>query len=120
VLRRDYPVLIIEEAIIAGDLTGKPTRIPFWVSVEIDASRTENLRIEALAYFCIDDGVCRIGAVVFEIPIEISPAVEKIENEIVSNATEIEEQVPREVKEIALTFQFQDQSDPIASPLRFK
>ncbi|HIG30507.1 MAG TPA: redoxin domain-containing protein [Verrucomicrobiales bacterium] len=120
VLRRDYPLLIIDESIIAGDLTGKPTRIPFRVSDENDASRTENLRIEALAYFCKDDGVCRIGAVVFEIPIEISPAVEKIENEIASNATAIEEQVPREVKEIALTFQFQDQSDPIASPLRFK
>ncbi|MBI4586454.1 MAG: hypothetical protein HY717_20785 [Planctomycetes bacterium] len=73
------PVSIAEESASgpiekAGDLA-----IPL-TSVKEKASGM--LRLEALAYFCKDQGPCRLGAVLFEVPIEVNePGKDAVELE---------------------------------------
>ena len=62
------PVVVTEKN-ASGTLTGKEIEVP------LDAGAKPGrglIRVEALAYFCKKGGNCRLGAVVFEIPVEVS------------------------------------------------
>ena len=66
----------VDEKTAAGRLT-EAGEVTIPVRIQANAKVKGIARVEALAYFCADDGVCRVGGVVFEIPVErVEPGAE--------------------------------------------
>jgi hypothetical protein len=61
--------LLIEEAKASGSLgKNKTIRIP----VRLNSNTNDGLlRVEALAYFCEDEGPCKVSGVLFEVPVAL-------------------------------------------------
>ena len=70
----EAPVSIVE-AKASGALTGNQTiTIPVQLK---DGAKEGVVRVEAIAYFCKDEGACQVSGVLFEIPVALGHAAEK-------------------------------------------
>ena len=70
----DSPVSI-DEAKASGALTGSGS---ISIPVQMREGAKEGLvRVEAIAYFCRDEGACQVSSVLFEIPVALGQAAEK-------------------------------------------
>ena len=75
VIAEDNSPVAIAETKAAGALTENATiRIP--LTLKDDASGGL-VRVEAIAYFCEDDGPCQISGVLFEVPVALGQAAGK-------------------------------------------
>lgn len=69
VIASDNSPIVIAEAKAAGALKENATiRIPLTL---MDNAEGGLLRVEAIAYFCEDDGPCQISGVLFEVPVTL-------------------------------------------------
>ena len=73
ILADEKSPLRFEEASAAGPLGVADVVVPFTVAPLTAAGSVEaTLRVEALAYYCKKDGACRLGSVLFEVPVKVS------------------------------------------------
>ncbi|MBT7910757.1 MAG: hypothetical protein HN607_09515, partial [Verrucomicrobia bacterium] len=69
VIASDNSPVVIAEAKAAGALKENATiRIPVTLK---DGAEGGIVRVEAIAYFCEDDGPCQISGVLFEVPVAL-------------------------------------------------
>ena len=65
----------VDEAKASGALTGDaPISIPVQLK---DGAKDGLVRVEAIAYFCKDEGACQVSGVLFEIPVALGQVAEK-------------------------------------------
>ena len=70
VLREARSVVVVEEASARGVLPHEAGTIVIPVQAQDEKGRSA-LRVEAVAYFCKDDGVCLVGAVIVNVAMEV-------------------------------------------------
>ena len=103
VLAEEAPPVQVEEAQARGQLVKDTEEITIPVkgkSFKGSAKAFEgSVKLEALAYFCKENGACLLGAIVFEIPVEIGEG---------GRAS------------VELSYTFEDRSQGFGSPLELK
>ncbi|OUV36720.1 MAG: hypothetical protein CBC62_08555 [Opitutia bacterium TMED102] len=75
VINDEASPVTLNESEAAGALTDEGT---ITIPVQLKDGAKEGLvRVEAIAYFCMDEGACQVSGVLFEIPVALGQAAEK-------------------------------------------